>query len=282
MEIIGKEDEIIIYALHWQVVDLQYLKEHFILEDCHYKIFMQDPFKYYDMETYISIYHECPKLKIINNTLFQGYWGDIPILTTIRGFEGYPELEKDDGETDIGVLSIADIDIPNNPFIIFLSLIPLGIFFALSGDLLNLFIPISLASKFNKDRLLWLKAGMIHLSSTYLVIILSLDFIKKASRFIWLLIVLIGFSMLFEKYLKKKGISPLSIALIPCSASILIFGVLNQYYPILSYAAPLLMGAGEIAALKIGNIIPLPRRSARFMPYLVIICGIVIAIKTYL
>ena len=161
MEIVGKENEIIIYSLHWQVVDLDYLRTNFILEDCNYSIFMQDPFKYYDMETYVSIYHNCSKLKILNNTLFEDYWGGIPLMITIRGFVGYPDFNEvnnlvNETKVENSALSIGGFNLPNNPLILFPLLILVGIFFALSGDFFNLFIPISLASKYNKDKFLWL------------------------------------------------------------------------------------------------------------------------------
>lgn len=287
MEIAGKENEIIIYSLHWQVVDLNYLRTNFILEDCNYNIFMQDPFKYYDMETYIFIYHNCSKLKILNNTLFEDYWGGIPLMITISGFEGYPNFEEINNsinETKVEniALSIKGFNLPNNPLILFPLLILVGIFFALSGDFFNLFIPISLVSKYNKDKFLWLKAGTIHLLSTYVVVFLALDFIKKFFRFVWILIIFIGISMILENYLEKKNISPLIIAIIPCSASIFIFSILNNYYPILSYTVPLLMGLGEIITLKVGNIIPCPKKIVKYVPFLMIICGIIVAIKTFI
>ncbi len=305
VSITGYDDQIIIHSLHRQKIDLPYLKENFVLEDCDYEVYLHDPSAYQKMETKIFIYHNCSTLKIKKNTLFEDYWRGIPIIVQIKGFddsEGTNNMEKQIEEhfekniqyycpkcsensekaekKHISTFTLGNIRLPENPLLLLPFLFIAGGFFAIIGDFFNLVLPISLSSKNKKNKLIWLKSGIIHIISTYIVLFLSLNIISyyflKYSGF---LVIFVGFTMLLENYLNKKNVSPLLVAVIPCSGALFVSSIIFEVQMALAYAAPLIMGIGELFILKAGSMIPYPQKYLKYAPFLIILSGIFLVVR---
>lgn len=179
-------------------------------------------------------------------------------------------------------INIWNIQIPNNWFIIFPLMIFVWMFFAIIWDFFNLFVPITLSSKYLKDKWLWLKAWIVHLISTFIFIYFTIEYIKFFYKYIWIWIVFIWVFMIFEKYIQKFNFSPLLISLIPCSASIFIFWILYNDFWKLAYLWVFLMWIWELFVLKLWQFIPIPVCLIKYIPIFVIISWIIIAIKLYI
>lgn len=168
----------------------------------------------------------------------------------------------------------------NNPVILAITLFFVGIFFSLVGDFFSMILPLSLGAQYAEDKKLWLKAGIIHITSTYIFFFLSLRFFAtKILRYSGVLILLVGVTMLLESYLGRKSKSPLLVACIPCTATLLVGNVLYATKPFFALFTPLLMGMGDMTVLKVGSSIPFPKKLIKYVPFIIIITGIYLTVK---
>ncbi len=287
----GKDHEITIHALHWQKIDLAYLKKNFILENCDYNIYLQDPFTRQNLETKIYIYHNCSNLKIKKNTLFRDYWNGIPLFIQVEGFDDSKEKNISQKEITKNLQSSKtqqnsfiplNFNFPQNPILLVLMLFIIGGLFSVVGDFFNLLVPISLTSKTKENKYLWLKSGILHIISTYIVLLLSINFIiNHIFKYTGLLVISVGFLMLAENYMSRKNISPLLVALVPCSGALFVSSILFKEHAVLAYFSPLIMGVGELSILKAGSVIPYPKKYIKFIPLIIIISGIFLIIKFF-
>lgn len=272
----GNETAIKILALHFQLINLSYLQGRFVLENCMYSSYEQKIIRYPSVEIEIYIPHNCSELRIKNNTLFKDFWKHIPIITHTEGFAG-------DGEGEDSNLLFTGWLIPiENPLLLIVMLFLFGIFFAFVGDFFNLILPISLSSKYVKDKYLWLKSGIIHIASTYIVLSLSLQiFAKSLISYIGFIIIFVGAIMLLENYLQRKKVSPFIIAAVPCSGSLFVAFMLTKQSIFLVFLAPLFIGLGELVVLKAGSIIPFPKKYVRVVPFAIMIVGVFLIITLW-
>lgn len=271
----GNDTTIKILALHFQLINLSYLQDRFVLENCTYSSYEQKIIRYPSVEIEIYIPHDCPELRIKNNTLFRDFWKHIPIITHTEGF-------AEDGEGEDSLLFTGWLMPMESPFLLIVMLFLFGIFFAFVGDFFNLILPISLSSKYVEDKYLWLKSGIIHIASTYIVLSLSLQiFAKSLISYIGFIIIFVGAIMLLEKYLKRNKVSPLIIAAVPCSGSLFVAFMLIKQSMFLVYLAPLLIGLGEMVVLKGGSIVPFPKKYVKAVPFLIMAVGLFLVITLW-
>jgi len=296
VQITGDSDKIIINALHWQDnVDLEYLNNNFVLDDCEITEFTQNThLKNY--EIYITAKHSCTHLKLLNNTLFHDFWGPDIMLIDIDGIDtnqesdmeiirgeygtiyliGYDEDELENKpETKSENFTIGNFKFPNKNFILIPLLILLGIIFSVTGEAISFIIPISLMAKKDEDDKLWLKSGIFHIISTYVFFFLAKGIIiSLISKYSFIILVILGASMYLEQILQHLKIPSIIIALIPCPGSLFVAGYLLDINPFMAYLAPLLMGIGELITLRIAKYIPLPKKWIRYTPLAIILIGI--------
>jgi hypothetical protein len=305
----ANNETLLINALHWQNnINLDYLNSNLVLQDCNITDYYQNN-QLKEYEIYIIANHSCGNnIVLLNNTLFEDFWGVYPMMVNIEGIEtkqesntqviegkygtiylmGYDKNEdnnnqntNDNSNNIIKEINIGKFSIKNTPYILIPTLILLGIFFSITGEAINFIIPISLASKKNKDNKLWLKSGILHIISTYLFFFLTKNLIVSIiSKYSFIILIIVGLFMYLDKKLNKIRIPSQIIALIPCPGAIFVTGYLLNTNIIIAYLTPLLMGIGELITLKIGNYIPIPKKIIRHIPIIIILCGIYLGFKS--
>jgi hypothetical protein len=261
----ANDTHIKIHALHSQRVDESYIKNHLILDNC--KIFnvQQDESYLKLIETQVTMEHNCKHLKITKNTLFKDYWKKIPVTANIEGLEyNKNEFFKFTGNIFIDILLIFILGLVSN----------------LMGDFLRFVIPISVAAKVNKDKNFLCKSMILHLTSTYIFVFFSLNYLSSLiASHLWLLFIIVGFLIFLENYITKKNFSPYLITLIPCPATIFIVTVFLKENLFLSIIAPILIiGPEFILMFLIKKFIKIKKDYSKILPYIFIVIGIIIFI----
>lgn len=275
MEVSAEGNTISIRSLHVQPINPQYIHDNFVLESCDYELVEA----YSKMlETYITLKHDCDKLIVKKNTLFVDYWGSRPITISMYGLE---EQDSGKNESTSFFSDLRSLRMPKNVFLMIPFLFLLGFIFSFSGDFFSYILPVSLSSKAEQDSKLWLKSWGLHIVSTYFVLIASLSFFSSyLVKYSGFLILLVAVLMFLETYLHRNHVSPLLVALIPCSGSIFVFTLLQRTNIVLAYFSPLIMNLGDIILLKTASFIPFPKKFAKAIPFAIGLVGVFVLVKT--
>ncbi len=227
------------------------------------------------LETSITLKHNCGNVSVEENTLFRDYWGATPILISMKGFVDLNQTK----ETSF-LEQIQTMQVPSNPYLVLPFLFVLGIIFTFTGDFFSYILPISIGSKTEGDKNLWLKAWTIHVISTYVFMLLAIkflsDFLIKSAGYV---IILIGGLMLLERYLERRHASQYLLATIPCAGSIFVATMIFSNDTFYRMMTPLVMNLGDLVLLKIGSKIPFPTKHVNKIPYVMFVLGGIVILK---
>jgi hypothetical protein len=261
----ANDTHIKIHALHSQNIGEDYIKKNLILDGCDIFNVQQDENYLRMIETYVIMEHNCKELIILKNTLFQDYWGKIPVSANT---EGFGQVSKGNNFFKLTGNFIIDI------ILIFF----LGLLSSLIGDFIKFILPISIVEKTSKNKNFLYYSIFIHLVSTYIFVFFSLSYLSsQISSHVWLIFIILGVLLLLENYFTKKQFSPYLISAIPCPATIFIVTVFLKDRFLLSLITPLIIIGSELMVLLlIKKFIRIKKDYSKILPYIFIIFGIIV------